>query len=143
MVSDKSFVPTFEKPNMMIVNGNQIVVQGYVNGYPMLIDPDCGDGSFGIFFANSWSVMNSFVNERQELRNALIGGSGGYDEIQIYNIDNVPLTIGSTTISIPQIDLSEKYQPTEEYQVRIGLKTFMLYKDVAFDMERMVMYPTK
>lgn len=143
MVSDKSFVPTFEKPNMIIATGNQIVVQGYVNGYPMLIDPDCGDGSFGIFFANSWSVMNSFVNERKELRNALMGGSGGYDEIQIYNIDNVPLTIGSNTISIPQIDLSEKYQPTEEYQVRIGLKTFMLYKDVAFDMERMVMYPTK
>jgi hypothetical protein len=83
---------------MMIANGNQIVVQGYVNGYPMLIDPDCGDGSFGFFFADSWSVMNSFVDEKQELRNALIGGSGGYDEIQIYNINNVPLTIGSTTI---------------------------------------------
>jgi len=126
MVSDKSFVPTFENSNMMIANGNQIVVQGNVNGYPMLIDPDCGDGSFGIFFANCWSVMNSFVKERQEPHNALMGGSGGYDEIQIYKIEDVPLTIGSTIISIPQIDLSEKYQPTEEYQVRIGLKTFIL-----------------
>lgn len=139
MVSDKSFVPTFEKPNMMIANGNQIVVQGSVNGYPMLVDPDCGDGSFGIFFANCWPIMNSFVKEGQEPRNALMGGSGGYDEIQIYKIENVPLTIGSTTISIPQIDLSEKYQPTDEYQVRIGLKTFRLNKSVSFDMERMVM----
>ena len=139
MVSDKTFVPTFEKPNMMIANGNQIVVQGSVNGYPMLVDPDCGDGSFGIFFANCWPIMNSFVKEGQEPRNALMGGSGGYDEIQIYKIENVPLTIGSTTISIPQIDLSEKYQPTDEYQVRIGLKTFILNKSVSFDMERMVM----
>ncbi|MDE7385911.1 MAG: retropepsin-like domain-containing protein [Muribaculaceae bacterium] len=139
MVSDKSFVPDFEKPNMMIANGNQIVVQGNVNGYSMLIDPDCGDGSFGIFFANCWPIMNSFVKEGQEPRNALIGGSGGYDEIQIYKIENVPLTIGSTTISIPQIDLSEKYQPTDDYQVRIGLKTFILNKSVSFDMERMVM----
>ncbi|MDE7347632.1 MAG: retroviral-like aspartic protease family protein [Muribaculaceae bacterium] len=139
MVSDKSFVPAFEKPNMMIANGNQIVVQGNVNGYPMLIDPDCGDGSFGIFFANCWPIMNTFVKEGQEPRNALMGGSGGYDEIQIYKIDDVPLTIGSTTISIPQIDLSEKYQPTDDYQVRIGLKTFILNKSVSFDMERMIM----
>ena len=143
MVSDESFVPAFEKPNMMIANGNQIVVQGNVNGYPMLIDPDCGDGSFGIFFANCWSIMNSFVKKGQEPRNALMGGSGGYDEIQIYKIDNVPLTIGSTTISIPQIDLSEKYQPTDDYQVRIGLKTFILNNSVSFDMERMVMSLSK
>lgn len=143
MVSDESFVPASENPNMMIANGNQIVVQGNVNGYPMLIDPDCGDGSFGIFFANCWSIMNSFVKEGQEPRNALMGGSGGYDEIQIYKIDNVPLTIGSTTIFIPQIDLSKIYQPTDDYQVRIGLKTFILNNSVSFDMERMVMSLSK
>lgn len=139
MVSDKSFVSASEKPNMMIANGNQIVAQGSVNSNPVLIDPDCGDGSFGIFFADSWPVMKTFVKENQEPRNALMGGSGGYDELQVYKIEDVPLTIGTTTISIPQIDLSEKYQPSEEYQVRIGLKTFLLCKNVSFDMERMIM----
>lgn len=139
MVSDKSFISAPEKPNMMIANGNQIVAQGSVNSNPVLIDPDCGDGSFGIFFADSWPVMKTFVKESQEPRNALMGGSGGYDELQVYKIEDVPLTIGTTTISIPQIDLSEKYQPSEEYQVRIGLKTFLLCKSVSFDMERMIM----
>ncbi len=139
VVSDSSLVPAFEESNMMIANGNQIVARGSVNGQPMLVDPDCGDGSFGIFFANCWPVMKSYVREGQEPRDALMGGSGGYDEIQVYKIEDVPLTIGSTTISIPWIDLSEKYQPTEEYQVRIGLKTFILNKSVSFDMDRMVM----
>lgn len=139
MVSDNSFVTLADKPNMMIANGNQIVVQGNVNGYPLLIDPDCGDGSFGIFFANCWPEMKTFVKDGQTPRNALMGGSGGYDEIQIYKIESVPLTIGSATITIPQIDLSETYQPTDEYNVRIGLKTFLLNKSVSFDMERMVM----
>lgn len=139
MVSDNSFIATSEKPNMMIANGNQIVVQGNVNGSPMLIDPDCGDGSFGIFFAESWPVMKTFVKDNQEPRNTLMGGSGGYDELQVYKIENVPFTIGTTTISIPQIDLSEKYQPSKEYNVRIGLKTFLQSKNVSFDMERMIM----
>lgn len=139
IVSDKSFVPVAEQPNMMLANGNQIVVKGNVNSTTFLIDPDCGDGSYGIFFGESWPFMKSFVRENQEPRNALMGGSGGYDAIQVYKIDNVPLTIGATTISIPQIDLSETYQPTDEYQVRIGLKTFLQCKSVSFDMERMVM----
>lgn len=143
MVSDKPFISASEKPNVMIANGNQIVVQGSIKGNSVLIDPDCGDGSFGIFFADSWQFMKSYIKENQEPRNALMGGSGGYDELQIYKIENIPFTIGSTTISIPQIDLSEEYQPTDEYQVRIGLKTFLLCKYVSFDMERMVMALSK
>lgn len=139
MVSDNSFIPSSDKPNMMIANGNQIVVQGSVNGSPILIDPDCGDGSFGIFFEDSWPIMKTFVKENQEPRKALMGGSGGYDELQVYKIQDVPLTIGTSTISIPEIDLSEKYQPSDKYQVRIGLKTFLLCKSVSFDMEHMIM----
>lgn len=136
--SDKSFVPETEEPNMMIANGNMLVVKGSVNNYPILIFPDCGDVSSGIFFGNSWKFMKTFLSENQQPRKALFGGSGGYEEVYIYSIQDIPLTIGNTTVSIPQIDLSETYSD-DDCNVRIGLKTFLLFENISFDMERMVM----
>ncbi|MDE6702459.1 MAG: retropepsin-like domain-containing protein [Muribaculaceae bacterium] len=142
-VSNHSFVPADEQENMMLTNGNNIIVRGNVGKQSMLIHPDCGDASYGIFFGSSWNYMKSFVSENQQPKNSLLGGTGGYDEVPIYKINNVPLTIASTTISIPQIDLAENYDSDDDCDVRIGLKTFLLYDTVAFDMERMIIYPTK
>lgn len=142
-VGNHSFISESEQGNMMLANGNNILVRGSVNSQPILIHPDCGDASFGIFFGNSWHYMKSYLSNNQQPRKALIGGNGGFDEISIYKLTDIPLTIGSTTISIPQIDLSEKYDSGDECDVRIGLKTFKLFKSIAFDMERMIMFPTK
>lgn len=140
-VSGRSFIPGEVQGNMMLTDGNNILVKGMVGNQPVIIHPDSGDASNGMFFSGSWPFMKTFVAENLQPVNGLIGGAGGYDEITIYKIKNVPLTIASATVNIPQIDLSENYGKGDECDARMGLKTFLLFRNVAFDMERMVMYP--
>lgn len=138
MLSDKSFVPNNTQPNMMIANGQQLIVKGLVSNNPILMALDTGDGSFGIFFCNSWQFMKSYITPDQKPTDAVFGGSGGFDKVSLYRIKDIPLTIGNNSITIPQIDLSETYS-AEDCNVRIGLKTLTLFESVSFDMEQMIM----
>lgn len=139
MLSNKSFVPNNTQPNMMIANGQQLIVKGHVSNNPILMALDTGDGSFGIFFGNSWQFMKSYITPEQKSIDAVFGGSGGFDKVSLYRIKDIPLTIGNTTITIPQIDFSETYLDGEDCNVRIGLKTLTLFESVSFDMEQMIM----
>ena len=42
---------------------------------------DTGDGSFGIFFGNSWQFMKSCITPDQKSIDAVFGGSGGFDKV--------------------------------------------------------------
>lgn len=139
MLSDKSFVPNNTLPNMMITGGQQLIVKGFVSNNPILMALDTGDGSFGIFFGNSWKFMKSYTTPCQQPTDAVFGGSGGFDKVSLYTIKDIPLTIGNTTAIIPQIDLSETYSGGEDSNVRIGIKTLTLFESVSFDMEQMIM----
>lgn len=134
-ISDTSYVPESEETNMML----PMTVRCTVNDHPLLVTFDSGDSSHGIFYGRSWPYMKSFVSDGSQPQSALAYGAGGFDEISLHVIKGVPLTIGSQTVAIPYIILSETYGVEHPCDARMGIKTLMLNKSILFDRERMVM----
>lgn len=71
-----------------------------------------------------------------------MAGAGGILESQYYNITELPLTVGNVSITIPQMPLLASSKANNpEYDGRMGLASFMLFKKVHFDLSRMIMLP--
>ena len=65
-------------------------------------------------------------------------------ESQYYDVINMPLSIGDVSATIPQMPLLTSEEPNNsEYDGRIGLASFMLFKSVSFDLSRMIMHAKK
>lgn len=143
VVMEKSDIPTMEKANLCLgSSGCYKLLCRTFNGTPMILNPDTGDAFFGSLYPNMIPEIKKNRSLQLAPKKMRMAGAGGVLESQYYNITELPLTVGNVSITIPQMPLlasSEANNP--EYDGRMGLASFMLFKKVRFDLSRMIMLP--
>lgn len=139
-------IPLAATPNMCFNNLSDISVNCTIKGIPTLLTVDTGDASFGYLNAPALPSLRTFIPTDAKPQTLRMAGFGGTHITTYYDLPNVALTIGDTTVDIPNMPYLKESDTTSNVSGdagNIGTETFMLYKKVAFDMQQMVMWPTK
>jgi len=145
VVMKESDIPITAKSNLCLGgSGIYKLLCHTFDGIPMVLNPDTGDASFGVLYNNMASVIGKSRSLQLASKKMRMAGAGGVLESQYYDVINMPLSIGDVSATIPQMPLLTSEEPNNsEYDGRIGLASFMLFKSVSFDLSRMIMHAKK
>ncbi len=139
-VSNQSPVSVTAESNLSLnASGNYLLKCSY-NGKSLLAIPDTGDASYGAFSDADYEAFRHLLPEDAAPDTMRVAGMGGWEQDLCYYLQDIPLTIGDTTVVVPKIPLL-----VEEASARIGsllgLQTLRMYRVLAIDLERMAVEP--
>lgn len=137
----RSSIPEGVKANLYAgTNANYRLLATTPSGGTLLFCPDTGDASFGTFYPNAYPKLGNRVAAGAALESRRLAGFGGWSETKYYTLTAFPLTISGVTATLPSIPLVVDGEKAN-HDGNLGLGTFMLFKAVSFDLDRMIMQP--
>lgn len=145
MVKSESDIPSDIQPNLCISSGGIYKLRcNTSDGVQMILNPDTGDASYGTLNVNMLPVIQDKLHLKLAEKKMRMAGAGGVMESQYYDVLDLPLSISDVSEIIPKMSLlTTPTNDISEYDGRMGLATFMLFGNISFDLERMIMFPIK
>ncbi len=131
-------IPTHEPassgaaPNLCFSNGMNLLTRGTVCGIPTLMCLDSGDASFGSVGAELYPQLKSFAEQNGQPDTLRSAGIAGFTISQVYNVRNLPLTLGGASVAAPEFVVNTVQQGKNP--VNIGLRTLMLFRKLRFNL---------
>jgi len=123
------------KPNMCFSAGMNLMTKGAVIGCPSVMCLDSGDASFGSLSFNFYEAHKDYVTKRGRPDTIRAAGVGGVVELSCYNVPNMDITIGGTTVEPSELVVkTQSDSSVMGYDATIGLRTLMLFSKVHFNM---------
>lgn len=141
----ESDIPPAVRPNLCISTGGVYRLLCHTfDGTPMIVNPDTGDSSYGTLNPNMLPLAGSRQTLKLSPKKIRMAGAGGVLESPYYEVKDMPLTIGGVAVNVPQMTLLvNETALSSEFDGRMGLAAFMLFRSVSFDLSRMVMRPSR
>lgn len=142
-VTSESGIPASVSPNLCLSSTNNYRLRCYTaDGTPVILNPDTGDTSYGVLNSNMLPLIQSRYSLELAPENIRMAGAGGVLESRYYYVKKIPLSIGGVMVTIPEMPLLTSSSADHfEYDGRLGLATFMLFRSVLFDLPSMKMQP--
>lgn len=123
------------RPNMCFSSSMNLLTEGKIFNQPNLMCLDSGDAAFGSAGVKFFEANKGYIeaNGRQDtIRNA---GIAGVVVANCYYVSEIPITIGGQSVTPSEfVVIAQESKIHSEYDVRIGLRTMMLYKKLHFNM---------
>lgn len=122
-----------EKPNMCFSSGMNLLAKATVHGTPLTMCIDSGDASFGALGYKFFEQHEEYIKSHAEPDTIRMAGLGGVRVSQYYSTPDMKLTLGGTSVVVPQMSVIAEDKPLT-YEYNLGLKTLMLFRKVRFNM---------
>lgn len=121
-------------PNLCFSSGMNLLTKGAVMGYPSLMCLDSGDASFGSVFSNFYELHPQVITAAAHPDTIRAAGVGGVVQLPCYCVPDVSVTMGGNSVTPSDLLVYTHRENSDNYDVRIGLRTMMLFDRVNFNM---------
>lgn len=121
-------------PNLCFSSGMNLLTKGAVEGYPSLMCLDSGDASFGSVYSGFYELHPQLVTDTARADTIRAAGVGGVVQLPCFYVPDMAVTMGSNTVTPSEFVVYTQRDNSDSYDVRIGLRTMMLFDKVNFNM---------
>lgn len=123
-------------PNMCFGRGMNLSTKGSVMDYPVLMNIDTGDSSYGYLGPSFFEARKDFILSEARPDTVRRGGLGGVVESLCYTIDKgIPVCMGSHTADVSGLYVyTQPSAAAMDFGCNIGLKTLMMFDKIRFNL---------
>lgn len=112
-----------------------LITKGVIHNNPMWICIDTGDASFGSLNGDFFERNKEYVLANATPETVRTAGIGGVHISEAYNLPDINITLGGTTVAIPQITVNPGSNPlAADYECNLGVKSLMQFGKIRFNM---------
>lgn len=123
------------RPNMNFSQQMNLITKGVIHNNPMWICIDTGDASFGSLNGDFFERNKEYVLANATPETVRTAGIGGVHISEAYNLPDINITLGGTTVAIPQITVNPGSNPlAADYECNLGVKSLMQFGKIRFNM---------
>ncbi len=121
------------KPNFCFSPMMNLLAKGSIHNNEMRMIIDTGNGGNGILDENFFKANKKFVKSTGKLETVRNGGIGGVHIAQCYQVPDMKLELGGSSVTVPMMQVFLKSAPYN-HECNLGLKALMLFKKIRFNM---------
>lgn len=123
------------RPNMNFSPQMNLITKGIIHDNPMWICIDTGDASFGSLNGEFFEKNKEYVLANSTPETVRMAGIGGVHISDAYNLSDVSITLGGSTVSVPEITVKPGANPlAADYECNLGVKSLMRFGKIHFNM---------
>ena len=123
------------RPNMNFSPQMNLTTKGIIHDNPMWICIDTGDASFGSLNGEFFEKNKEYVLANSTPETVRMAGIGGVHISDAYNLSDVSITLGGSTVSVPEITVNPGANPlAADYECNLGVKSLMRFGKIHFNM---------
>lgn len=123
------------RPNMTFSQQMNLITKGIILNNPMWICIDTGDASFGSLNGDFFERNKEYVLAHSTPETVRMAGIGGVHVSEAYNLPDVNVTFGGSTVKVPQITVNSGSNPlASDYECNLGVKSLMQFGKIHFNM---------
>lgn len=123
------------RPNMNFSQQMNLITKGIILNNPMWICIDTGDASFGSLNGDFFARNKEYVLAHSTPETVRMAGIGGVHISEAYNLPDVNVTLGGSTVKVPQITVNPGTNPlASDYECNLGVKSLMQFGKIHFNM---------
>lgn len=123
------------RPNMNFSQQMNLITKGIIHNNPMWICIDTGDASFGSLNGDFFERNKEYVLANATPETVRTAGIGGVHISEAYNLPDVNITLGCSTVKVPQIIVNTGSNPlSSDYECNLGVKSLMQFGKIHFNM---------
>lgn len=123
------------RPNLTFSHQMNLITRGIIHNDPMWICIDTGDASFGSLNEDFFERNKEYVLANATPETVRTAGIGGVHISEAYNLPDVSITLGGSTVPIPQITVNPGPNPlSADYECNLGVKSLMQFGKIRFNM---------
>lgn len=128
----RSSVPS----NLCFSSQMNLMTEGKVHDNAMLINLDTGDASYGSLCETFFERNKDFVISHSSLDSIRDAGIGGVRIAPCYYVPDLEAMLGGSSVTVPRmaVRLDSEIRPGADFECNLGLKSFMLFEKVRFNM---------
>jgi len=134
------------RPNLNFSQQMNLVTKGVIHNNPMWVCIDTGDASFGSLNGDFFERNKEYVLANATPETVRMAGIGGVHISDAYNLPDVNITLGGSSVTIPQITVNPGANPlASDYECNLGVKSLMQFGKIRFNMVDFTIktYPVK
>lgn len=125
--------------NMCFSSGNNLLTRGIVHHDAIRIKFDTGAVGYGLVSGGFFMRNREYVKTHATLDTIRSAGFGGIDISACYRLPDVRLSVGGSTVVLPEITVSQDNHPiAPDHECNLGLHSLMLFKKIRFNMVNFV-----
>ncbi|MDE6410376.1 MAG: retropepsin-like domain-containing protein [Muribaculaceae bacterium] len=110
-----------------------LLAKGSIHNDQMEMVIDTGNGGNGILDENFFKANKKFVKSTGKLETVRNGGIGGVHIAQCYQVPDMKLELGGTSVNVPMMQVFIKDAPYD-HECNLGLRALMLFNRIRFNM---------
>lgn len=123
------------RPNMNFSHQMNLITKGVIHDNPMWACIDTGDASFGSLNGDFFERNKEYVLANASPETVRTAGIGGVHISEAYNLPDVNITLGGSTVTVPQITVNPGSNPlAADYECNLGVKSLMQFGKIRFNM---------
>lgn len=123
------------RPNMSFSQQMNLITKGMIHNNPMWICLDTGDASFGSLNGDFFERNKEYVLANATPETVRTAGIGGVHISEAYNLPDVNITLGGSTVKVPKIIVNPGSNPlSSDYECNLGVKSLMQFGKIRFNM---------
>lgn len=123
------------RPNMNFSPQMNLITKGIIHNNPMWICIDTGDATFGSLNSDFFKKNKEYVLANSTPETVRMAGIGGVHISEAYKLPNVNITMGGSSVIVPQITVNPGTNPlNSDCECNLGLKSLMQFDRIHFNM---------